>query len=125
MNSKATFQEVSPNVFTIFFVNHADKRRVLDGRSWLFDNHFFGIKEFYGFTQPCRMDFKHVSLWLNLFNLPPNGMTRNCGLKIRVTIGNVEDIDVNGYGVGWGNGLCVKVRLDLTKPIAWGRKITI
>lgn len=107
------------------FEHNVDKQRALDGRPWLFDNHYFGIEEFDGFTMPRHMDFTVAFLWLNLFNLPLNGITRSCGVKIGGTIGLVEDIDVHENGVGWGKSLRVKVRMDLTKLIARGRKVTI
>lgn len=47
------------------------------------------------------------------------------GFKIGATLGVVEDIDVDDDGMGWGNSLHVKVRLNLTKLIARARKVMI
>lgn len=51
-------------------------------------------------------------------------MHRNCGKQIGESIGEVEYIEVE-ENVGWGRSLQIKFRIDLSKPIARGRTITI
>jgi hypothetical protein len=42
-----------------------------------------------------------------------------------MSIGEVEAVDTDAEGIGWGEFLRVKIRLDLTKPLPRGRKINI
>lgn len=52
-----TFVEIQPNTFVITFVNQGDKRRVMEGYPWLFDNYMFVLKLFDGFCQPNLISF--------------------------------------------------------------------
>lgn len=40
-------------------------------------------------------------------------------------MGEVEDVDVTGDGVGWGEYLWVRIWLDLTKPLSRGRMLRL
>lgn len=51
-------------------------------------------------------------------------MSRECDERIGNT-GMVEAVAVNENDVGWGRFLRVKIRLDLKKPLARGKKVTI
>jgi hypothetical protein len=46
-------------------------------------------------------------------------------MKIGETMGTVEAVDRDGDRMGWGAYLCVKIRMDITKPLPWGRKLNI
>lgn len=37
LHTKAMFCEVGPNIFTISFMNYANKKMVIEGLPWLFD----------------------------------------------------------------------------------------
>lgn len=52
-------------------------------------------------------------------------MNCECGERIGRSLGVVEGVEVDDDDVGWGTFLRVKILLDLTKPIARGRKETI
>lgn len=84
----------------------------------VFYNHLFVLKTFDGFVQPHKMDFDHASLWFQLHNLPLKCMNRQMGERLVNSMGVVEEVD--GDGVGWGNSLWVKIKMDLMKPIARG-----
>jgi hypothetical protein len=52
-------------------------------------------------------------------------MTRGVGKKIGKSLGELEDIDVVGDGAGWGRCIQIRVSIDLTRPLEWGRTLTI
>ncbi len=47
------------------------------------------------------------------------------GYKIGKTIGEVEEVDVTGEGLGWGRCLRIRVCIDLTKPLERGRALNL
>ena len=47
------------------------------------------------------------------------------GYQIGATVGTVEDVDTDEEGVGWGKFLRVRIRIDVTKPLARGRVINL
>jgi hypothetical protein len=58
-----------------------------------------------------------------MVNLPLACIGRETGRVIGALVGEVEAVDTDGKGVGWGESLRVKIRLDLTKPLAHGRML--
>jgi hypothetical protein len=47
------------------------------------------------------------------------------GHRIGGTLGEVEDVDVTGDGVGWGRCLRIRLNLDITKPLDRGRALSL
>lgn len=47
------------------------------------------------------------------------------GIQIGSSVGQVEDVKTEEDGVGWGEYLRVKIRLDLSKPLARGRVLNL
>lgn len=72
---------------------------------------------------PIQMDFSKSPFWIQVHDLPLVCMNREVGFKIGAAIGEVEDVDISGEGVGWGRGLRLRVQVDLTKPLERGRAL--
>ncbi|KAF5471486.1 hypothetical protein F2P56_008274 [Juglans regia] len=125
ISKAAKFTEVCPNTFAIIFENVADKMRVWEGRPWLFDNQVLVMKEFEGYKPLHSVSFDSECFWIRIHNLPISCMTKVKGEQIGGTVGKVERVDVQEDGSGWGNFLRVQVLLDLTKPVARGRTLTV
>lgn len=58
-------------------------------------------------------------------NLPLGCMGKEIGEMIGASVGVVEAIVTNGEGLGWGESLCAKILLDLSRPLPRGRKIKL
>ncbi|KAF5454481.1 hypothetical protein F2P56_024141 [Juglans regia] len=125
LSKPATFAEMGRNIFVITFANHADKNRVESGRPWFFYGHMFVMKAFDGYTPLNKMSFDVATLWVQFHNLSLIGTSLECGEKMGRSLGVVEEVEVDGDDVGWGMFLRVKVLLDLKKPLARGRTITL
>jgi len=52
-------------------------------------------------------------------------MCETMGIQIRSSMGQVEEVETEEDGVGWGEYLWVRIRLDITKPLARGRVLKI
>jgi hypothetical protein len=52
-------------------------------------------------------------------------MGRETGGMIGSSVGEVEVVDTDANGVGWGDFLQVRVLINLTKPLAHGRKLKL
>lgn len=118
LSAPAKFKEIKPNMFVIRFATHVDKLTIEDEQPWLFENNYFAIKKFDGYTQAKKMKFEYTSMWLQSHNLPLNGMNQRCGQQIGESIGTVKEVNVDKEAFGWGHTLQIKVHMDLTKPIA-------
>jgi hypothetical protein len=118
-----SFQVIGGNKFIAEFEEEGDKRRILEGRPWLFDGNLVALEEFDGLTPPVSMQFEHASFWVRMYNLPLACMSKDTGKKIGSSVGVVEDVDVQDNELGWGEYLKVKIRVDLKKPLARGRML--
>jgi hypothetical protein len=68
-----------------------------------------------------QMGFEIAAFWVRMYNLPLVCMGREVGYKLGGTVGVVEEVDINEDGVGWGEFLQVRIKVNLHKPLAQGR----
>lgn len=52
-------------------------------------------------------------------------MNRDTGERVGNSKGRVEEVEVDDYGIGWGQFLRVEVEMDLKKAIARWRTIKV
>ena len=116
-----SFKTLGPNLFLIEFEHEWDKTRILEGRPWKFDSDLFSMADFDGRTPPSELEFEKVAFWVRMYNMPLACMSREMGQRIGASMGDVEEVDVDEVGVGWGEFLRVRIVLDLTKPLSRGR----
>lgn len=119
------FKALGDNIFLVEFVNVWDKARVLEGRPWIFEGNLFSVEDFNGAIAPAHMVFDKASFWVRIFHLPLVCMCETMGIQIRSSMGQVEEVETEEDGVGWGEYLWVRIRLDITKPLARGRVLKI
>jgi hypothetical protein len=120
-----TFKELLDNVWLFEFTDGEDKRRILEGRPWSFDRRVIVLEDFDGTTPPTQMKFQYSPFWIQVHDMPLLCMTKGVGMKIRESLGLVEDVDVAGDGVGWGRCLHIQVIIDLFKPLEHGRALAL
>jgi hypothetical protein len=97
-----------------------DKRRVLEGQSWLVDRQIMVLNDFEGKTPPSQMEFHLTPCWIQVHNMPLLCMSRTVGTKIGETLGIVMEVDAVEDGIGWGKFLHLRVLIDITKPLERG-----
>lgn len=120
-----SFKVLGDNLFLVDFVTGRDKQRVLEGRPWVFEGSLFAIEDFDGLTPPSKYLFDKAAFWVRMYNLPLACMSMVVGQQIGSSMGNVDEVDVDEGGMGWGESLRVKITLDLHKPLSRGRKLKI
>jgi hypothetical protein len=119
------FKDLHDNLWLFEFEKEDDKSRVLAGRPWSFDRQIVVLNEFDGQCPPAQMTFTHSPIWIQVHDMPLLCMTKGIGMKIGASLGDLEDVDVAGEGVGWGRCLCLRVSIDLSKPLERGRALVI
>jgi hypothetical protein len=119
------FKELKDNIWLFEFSDEGDKRRVLEGRPWSFDRHIVVLNEFDGSTPPSQLEFNRSPFWVQVHDMPLLCMNKNVGTKIGKSLGDLEDVDVAGNGLGWGSYLRLRVSLDITKPLDRGRALNL
>ncbi|XP_059451002.1 uncharacterized protein LOC132181786 [Corylus avellana] len=122
---RLTLKVVGENTFLIDFEHYWDKTRILEGCPWVIEGNVFSVADFDGVTPLEQIDFVKVAFWVRMYKLPLACMGAEVGKQIGSTVGLVEEVDTDEDGIGWGKFLRVKIRLDLTKPLARGRRLKI
>jgi hypothetical protein len=125
LSEQVAFKVLGDNLFLLEFEKEEDKIRVFKGRPWFFEESIFAIEDFDGLSSPAEVVFEKVAFWVRMLNLPLACMGKEVGLQIGATMGEVEEVDTDEDGVGWGKFLRVRIRLDVTKPLARGRMIRL
>jgi hypothetical protein len=121
----AWFKVLGDNLFLKDFEHSWDKAHVLEGRPWVFEGNLFSEVDFIGTIPPAKIVFTFASFWVRMFNLPLACMGENMGVRLGNLVGVVEAVDSNEDGVGWGEYLRVRIRLDISKSLAWGRVLKL
>ncbi|XP_059462008.1 uncharacterized protein LOC132191003 [Corylus avellana] len=120
-----SFKVIGENLFLVEFEKEWDKVRVLEGRPWIFEGILFSVEDFDGLSSPSDIVFDQAVFWVRMFNLPLACMGKEVGFQIGATMGTVEEVDTDEDGVGWGEYLRVRIRIDVKKPLARGRVINL
>ncbi|CAK9167303.1 unnamed protein product [Ilex paraguariensis] len=71
----------------MFRRSELDKKRVLEGMLWSFDNHLVLLLKYDGNAQPMNLQFRHCPLWIQECNLPFNSMNQATGRIIGEKLG--------------------------------------
>lgn len=53
-------------------------------------------------TPPTQMSFTQAAFWIQIHNMPLVCMNREVGINIGASLGEVEAVEANGDGIGWG-----------------------
>jgi hypothetical protein len=99
---RVIFKVVGDNVFLMEFEHEWEKARALEWRPWVFDGNLFSVVEFDGVMQLVSIEFEKVALWVCILNLPLACMNFEIGTMIGSAIGQVEEVETDEEGVGWG-----------------------
>ena len=120
-----SFKVIGENLFLLEFENFGDKSLVLQGRPWVFNGNLFSIEDYDGITPLDSMDFENVVFWVQMFYLPLACMSKAVEQQLGSTVGEVEEVDTNDDGMGWSEFLRVRIKVNVTKPLARGRMLKI
>jgi hypothetical protein len=108
-SGKVTFKELHDNIWLIEFSTEADKRKVQEGCPWLFDRNVLILKEVEESIPLAQMDFSKSPFWIQVHDIPLICLNKEVRYKIGGIIRKVEEVDVNGGGIGWGRCLWIRV----------------
>jgi hypothetical protein len=118
------FKVLGDNLFW-WNLNMCGKSRVLEGRHWVFEGDLFSVEDFNGTIKPMKMEFENASFWIHMFHLPLACMSETMGVQIGSSVVLVEEVEIEEDGIGWSEYLRVRIRLDLSKPLARGRVLKL
>ena len=101
-----------------------EKERVMMRQPWSFNKSLLVLQDFEGSIKPEEVNLKWCPFWVQVHGLPLGLMTEKIGTILGETIGDVEEIDVEGGQMAFGRYLRVRVLINISKPLKRGSRIT-
>ena len=98
---------------------------VQDKSPWSFDKRLVLLKRFDGDLSLGNVKFQQSPFWVRVFNIPIKSMNISIGNHIANEIGIPLLIDAPKSGLAWGHFLCMKVDIDITKPLMRAKMLQI
>lgn len=112
-----SIESLGTNQFIFHFVHEEDKRRILTGGPWHYDNALILTVEPKGVGEISKIEFRKATFWVQFHNIPILCMNKATALFLGNMIGKVKDIDTGDDGDCLGNFMRVRVEIDVTKPL--------
>ncbi|KAL5819222.1 hypothetical protein ACOSQ4_023064 [Xanthoceras sorbifolium] len=108
---------LSNNIYVFYFRSMEDRKQILAGEPWNFDNSLLVLGEPTGNGDLGNMKFSNTEFWVQVYNVPLVCMTREIDLFLGRQIGEVCELDLGATGDCLGKFLRIRVRIDISRPL--------
>ncbi|KAH7839628.1 hypothetical protein Vadar_006500 [Vaccinium darrowii] len=112
--------EIGKGIYQFILPSESDVIRILNGKPWFFNNHFLTLEKWNPNLQPKQYCFQFTPLWVQIWGLPIQFISKEVGAKIGGRIGFVDDVAIPATGSTEGRYVRVRVHLDVTLPLKRG-----
>lgn len=118
-------KETGFNRFHFVFFSQQDKLKILNDKAWTFDSQFLILRPWVENMVSLNYSLHKVQLWIRVWNLPPQWISKETGLRLNQIFCNVFDVIIpeNGSKQGWF--LKILAEIDLNKPLLRGTKLRL
>ena len=99
LNKSIRILVVEDEKFLVEFDDDQDKRRVLEMSLWHYEKQLVLLQEFDGERDPKDIVLRWSPFWVQIYNLPLKHRTREMGMAIGASLGEVLEVDVADTGV--------------------------
>lgn len=86
-----------------------------------FDRALSVLTEPVGIGDVKKQDFRHVSCWVQIHDVPITCMSKEMAKELGVVIGRLEEVETDVVGECFGQFLRSRISVDFSKPL---KKIT-
>uniref|UniRef100_A0A803MW53 CCHC-type domain-containing protein n=1 Tax=Chenopodium quinoa TaxID=63459 RepID=A0A803MW53_CHEQI len=124
IDDNVAIRGVNTNIFVFQFFNIDDRKKVLEGRPWVFDNQILLLKEMCATEQPSEVSFDACPFWIRLLDVPFGMRSSRVAHEIGNCIGECIDVDESDP-LCWDEFMRVKVMVNINKPLRRGMKIAV
>ena len=124
-NKSIRISVIEEEMFLVEFEDEWDKRRVFEMSPWHYEKQLVLLQDFDEDQDPKDIVLKWSPFWVQMYNLPLKHRTREIGMAIGASLGEVLEVDVADTGVQWGKCLQVRVKIDVSRKLIHGKKINV
>ena len=98
-NKSMRISVIEDEMFLVEFDDDQDKRRVLEMSLWHYEKQLVLLQEFDGERDPKDIVLRWSLFWVQIYNLSLKHRTRETGMAIGASLGEVLEVDVADTGV--------------------------
>ncbi|XP_075649855.1 uncharacterized protein LOC142620359 [Castanea sativa] len=124
-SQRVTIKDVGNNIFLAIFETEEHMNDILDRSPWSFDKRLVMVKRFTNDASLENVLFQRSPFWIRVFNIPIRSMNAKVGRYIANEIGVPLLVDGPKSGLAWGPFLCIRVDIDITKPLMRGKMLQV
>ncbi|XP_022843340.1 uncharacterized protein LOC111366887 [Olea europaea var. sylvestris] len=124
-NKALRIRDISPNLFLAEFDEKRDKERVKHDGPWVFDKHLVLTRDVEGLEQIHHISFSEANFWVRIYDLVIMAHNWKMGEFIGRQLGKVIEVDIDKNEFARGEYLCIRVCLDIYKPLLRGKMISV
>ena len=117
--------DLGENKVMFLFQKKEDMEKVLLLSPWSFDKYLLILHKLMRGEAVKDIKFDRSPFWVQLHGLPTMCQTKEVGMNIGATLGEVEKVDANGKGFCLGSFLRIRVLMDVSLPLCRGRKVRL
>lgn len=118
-------RDMCGNIHLFTFKQESDQRKAPEGGPWTFEKDLLLIEEFVLSKRIEDYEFKYVTMWVRLFDLPLGDMHRNNGELIGDLMGETVDVDVGADGMAIGKFMRIRVKMLVAESLMRDSWITV
>ena len=115
--------DLGENRVLFSFQTKEDLGRVLLQGPWSFDKYILLLHKLKVGESISSLTFHEATFWVQIHGLPTLIQTREAGLSIGGILGKVEKVDVGDKGLNLGCYLRIRVTMDISQSLIWGRLV--
>ena len=108
------------HIILFIFDNEEEVEKIMEGEPWSFNKHLVMIKR-YDYSIPIKdFVFDHVSLWVQIHDIPTQYLSREIAEKLCEATGVVNK-ESSLSEVDRGSVMRIRVKVDVTLPLCRGK----
>ncbi|KAF3949714.1 hypothetical protein CMV_024449 [Castanea mollissima] len=124
-SQRVTIKDVGNNIFLAIFGTEEHMNDILDRSPWSFEKKLVMVKRFTNDPSPENVSFQRSPFWIRVFNIPIKSMNATVERYTANEIGVPLLVDAPKSGLAWGPFLCIRVDIDITKPLMRGKMLQV
>ena len=117
--------DLGENKVMFLFQSKDDMEKVLLLSPWSFDKYLLLLHKLVRGAAVKDVKFDRSPFWIQIHGLPTMCQTKEVGMRVGATLGEVEKVDANEKGFCLGSYLCIRVSLDVSMPLCRGCKVRL
>ena len=116
--------KISDHVLLFTFEKKEEVERIMSNAPWSFDKHLV-VLQWYDRGVPLQdLEFQRIPIWVQIHDVSFKFMNKTVAAKLCEVVGVVCQSSEEGETDG-GSFLCMKVVIDISKPLCRGRLISL